>query len=174
MSLLLSIFLLSMPSNDLKSKTLANLNSRGIGYEIIQEAVLDASGQPVYDKKGNPITKDRIVIKSIPASEAELNRFYSLDIPCWFNGCEELRKEYKAELDKANPTGCTDCQKGAIMRLFEDRIRLAIKNSKHAQQTTPRITEVSRPDEPSNEGTGESTSLLRRASEGLKKVFGLS
>lgn len=112
---------------------MANLAARGIGYEIVKDPVLDKDGNQLKDSSGNPVFSNRIIIKSVPPEEAELNRFYTLQIPCWFGGCEELRKEYKEALDKAGkgPDGtCTDCEKGAIMRMFADRVKLAIKNSK--------------------------------------------
>lgn len=123
-----------MQNNSSLGKTIANLTSRGIGYEIVKDPVLDSEGKQVLDAHGHPVYNNRIVIKSIPPEEAELNRFYTLQIPCWFNGCEELRQEYTAELAKAGAKKeggtCTDCEKGAIMRMFADRVKLAIKNSK--------------------------------------------
>jgi hypothetical protein len=122
-----------MQNNSSLGKTMANLAARGIGYEIVKDPVLDKDGNQLKDSSGNPVFSNRIIIKSVPPEEAELNRFYTLQIPCWFGGCEELRKEYKEALDKAGkgPDGtCTDCEKGAIMRMFADRVKLAIKNSK--------------------------------------------
>lgn len=122
-----------MQNNSSLGKTMANLAARGIGYEIVKDPVLDKDGNQLKDSSGNPVYSNRIIIKSVPPEEAELNRFYTLQIPCWFGGCEELRKEYKEALDKASkgPDGtCTDCEKGAIMRMFADRVKLAIKNSK--------------------------------------------
>jgi hypothetical protein len=122
-----------MQNNSSLGKTMANLAARGIGYEIVKDPVLDKDGNQLKDSSGNPVFSNRIIIKSVPPEEAELNRFYTLQIPCWFDGCEELRKEYKEALDKAGkgPDGtCTDCEKGAIMRMFADRVKLAIKNSK--------------------------------------------
>lgn len=127
-----------MQNNSL-GKTIANLNSRGIGYDIVKDPVLDSEGNPVLDSKGNQTFTTRVVIKSIPEEELELNRFYTLQIPCWFTGCENLREEYKAALDKAgnkHDGTCTDCEKGAIMRMFADRVKLAIKNSKNAKTNT--------------------------------------
>lgn len=112
---------------------MANLAARGIGYEVVKDPVLDKDGNQMRDSAGNLVFSNRIIIKSVPPEEAELNRFYTLQIPCWFDGCEKLRDEYKAALDKAGkgPNGtCTDCEKGAIMRMFADRVKLAIKNSK--------------------------------------------
>lgn len=40
--------------------------------------------------------------------------------PCWFDGCEELRQQYEAEIAemlKANPN-CKGCEKGAVMRKY--------------------------------------------------------
>lgn len=118
------------------SKTIANLVSRGIGYEIEKEPILDENGNQLRDSKGNPVFNNKVIIKSVPPEEAELNKFYTLQIPCWFAGCEELRAEYKDALTKAGKGGtCTDCEKGAIMRMFADRVKLAIKNAKSNTRT---------------------------------------
>lgn len=122
-----------MQNNSSLGKTIANLAARGIGYEIVKDPVMDKDGNQLLDGHGQPVYNNRIIIKSVPPEEAELNRFYALQIPCWFGGCEELREEYKEALEKARkgPDGtCTDCEKGAIMRMFADRVKLAIKNSK--------------------------------------------
>ena len=122
-----------MQNNSSLGKTIANLTARGIGYEIAKDPVMDKDGKQLLDSNGQPVYNNRIIIKSVPPEEAELNRFYTLQIPCWFGGCEELREEYKAAIEKARkgPDGtCTDCEKGAIMRMFADRVKLAIKNSK--------------------------------------------
>lgn len=122
-----------MQNNTSLGKTIANLSSRGIGYEVVSDPVLDKDGNPVLDSAGKPVVSNRIIIKSVPPEEAELNRFYTLQIPCWFGGCEELRAEYKSALEKAGKGAsgtCTDCEKGAIMRMFADRVKLAIKASK--------------------------------------------
>lgn len=125
-----------MQNNTSLGKTIANLTARGIGYDLVKEPVLDKDGVQLIDSHGQPVFSNRIIIKSVPPEEAELNRFYTLQIPCWFGGCEELRAEYKEALEKAHkgPDGtCTDCEKGAIMRMFADRVKLAIKNSKSAK-----------------------------------------
>lgn len=120
-----------MQNNLALSKTISGLQARGIGYETVQEDVLDENGNPILDKHGKPLQRTRLIVRSVPESEAEVNRFFVLSVPCWFKGCEELREEYKKALDDASQDNkpCTNCKKGAIMRMMEERVRLAINNA---------------------------------------------
>lgn len=40
--------------------------------------------------------------------------------PCWFEGCEELRRAYEGEVQRINSKadGCKPCEKGAIIRKY--------------------------------------------------------
>lgn len=39
--------------------------------------------------------------------------------PCWFEGCEELRAAYHAELDQSQKrSGCSNCERGAINKKY--------------------------------------------------------
>ena len=83
---------------------------------------------------------DRMTVKSLKRVDdlpsTKVNTPISKDIipffvdssPCWFRGCEELREEYRAELEKLG-TNCPGCQRGALMRKFAPRVEDAIKNS---------------------------------------------
>lgn len=161
-----------MQNNVSISKTISNLERRGIDYEMKSVPVTDENGNVVRDADGSIRYHNTIIIKKVPESEAEVNRFFSLTYPCWFGGCEELRKEYKEALAKEGKDDCTDCQKGAIMRMFESRVRQAI--NAHHEPINTRPSEVSRPNGESNEGVSNSPSVLRRATDSIKKVFGLS
>jgi hypothetical protein len=81
---------------------------------------LKANG--VVIEKDGPTT----IIKSIPASEQELFKFFT-DTPCWFAGCEDLRKAYEAEIEDAGGESCTGCQKGAITRKYVPQVRALLK-----------------------------------------------
>jgi len=44
------------------------------------------------------------------------------DAPCWFEGCEELRTQYKKDLEaQQSGTGCKTC-KGAIYRKYIKKV----------------------------------------------------
>ena len=58
----------------------------------------------------------------------EIIPFFVDSSPCWFPGCEELREEYRKELEKLG-SNCPGCQRGALMRKFAPRVEDAIKNS---------------------------------------------
>lgn len=159
-----------MQNNSSFNKTISNLQNRGIGYSITKTEVLDAEGNPVLDSDGNKVYRDSIVINSIPQEELEVNRFFSLGTDCWFGGCEELREQYKTALAAENPEGCTGCQKGAIMRMFESKVRQALKaHNEHSRDTGTK--ELSRSDGESNAGVKDRTSVLRRATNCIKKIF---
>lgn len=51
--------------------------------------------------------------------------FFVDSSPCWFPECEELRAEYRRELE-ALGGNCPGCQKGALMRKFAPRVEAAI------------------------------------------------
>ena len=76
-----------------------------------QVRALKAKG---YTFEGNQIT-------SVPPKELEIFRFFSEHAPCWFEGCEELRKRYSLEL-AGLPDDCPDCHKGALIRKYADKI----------------------------------------------------
>lgn len=46
-------------------------------------------------------------------------RFFG-DTPCWFEGCEELRSQYKRELEdlRKEDKYCKGCDKGGLMRKY--------------------------------------------------------
>lgn len=83
---------------------------------------------------------DRMTVKSLqrvddtqPANvkspvSKDIIPFFVDSSPCWFEGCEELREEYRKELEKLG-TNCPGCQRGALMRKFAPRVEDAISNS---------------------------------------------
>jgi hypothetical protein len=80
----------------------ANLIHRGVGFH--------------KDEQG------RTIIDSVPAREQEVISFFSLTKPCWFEGCEELRKEYLAEYEAIGGANCQACDHGALIRKFMPKI----------------------------------------------------
>lgn len=161
-----------MQNNSSFNKTIANLQNRGIGFTVVKVEITDKDGNPVLDKDGNKTYRNSITVTDIPKEELEVNRFFSLSTECWFGGCEELREQYKAALAEENPDGCTGCQKGAIMRMFESKVRQALKNNEYTANT--RTEELPRSNGESTERTENSQTVLRRASNYIKKIFGVS
>ena len=52
-------------------------------------------------------------------SEKEAIKIFVDSYPCWFDGCEDIRKAYKDEVERTlGPDGCTSCKKGAILRKY--------------------------------------------------------
>lgn len=92
---------------------LADFRARGIRYTI---------------RDGRPH------IVSVPPVELAINRFYNLREPCFFEGCEALRKQWVQfeEHAKSEDPGCdTRCADGKVKRQFSERLRpilLRLKN----------------------------------------------
>lgn len=90
-----------------------------------------------------------ILISKIPKEVQEVHSFFQLNKPCWFDGCEDLRKEYIQQTQKYNSgPECKTCERGQIMRQFIPRIEQALQrynNDKHR--------EVQRPMDESPKGT---------------------
>lgn len=68
----------------------------------------------------------KILITKIPPEETAALKFFNLLEPCFFEGCEELRTEYQAGLEKAGGEKCTSCAKGRLIREFKPRVKQAI------------------------------------------------
>lgn len=159
-----------------KNQILENIRSRGIGATIVEDPITDVNGNPVLNKDGTPSIKRSIVITHIPAAEKKVNEFFIKSAPCPYPGCEHLRREYFAEVAAMEATGkgCTGCQKGAIMRKYDARVRAAIKAAENNEQPINTHTGVEQ-----IPGSGEASparattrrSLLRRASAGFKAFY---
>lgn len=61
------------------------------------------------------------LITHIPDKEQQLFRFFGKETPCWFDGCEELRAQYAAEIANLGDT-CPTCMQGAIIRKYRDKV----------------------------------------------------
>ena len=64
----------------------------------------------------------RTIIDSIPAREQEIISFFSLTKPCWFTGCEELRRQYQLEYEALGGIDCPSCDHGALIRKFMPQV----------------------------------------------------
>lgn len=62
------------------------------------------------------------VITSVSPEERKILGFFVDSTPCWFENCEELRAKYKAEIENLG-SECPACQKGAVIRKYQDIIR---------------------------------------------------
>ena len=78
---------------------------------------------PVKDKDGNIVKRWVTIPTYIPEVEKEAIKVFIDSYPCWFPGCEELRKKYKDELNSENPNGCSSCKKAPILRKY---LKLAV------------------------------------------------
>lgn len=163
-------------TNNVNESMIETLKRRNIDYSIIIEPQLDSNGNPVRDEKGNIVNTTKIVINKVPQLEQEITQVFSRSTPCWFPECEDIRRRYFLDVDRAVAAGgCTDCQKGAIIRTYEAEVRAAINKLHEKDETTnnPGTTEISGADGASPERTGRCKEMLRRASSLVKKVFRL-
>ena len=62
------------------------------------------------------------VVSEIGAEDRRILNFFSTAAPCWFAECEDLRRQYAAEIG-ALATGCPDCQKGAVIRKYQTLVK---------------------------------------------------
>lgn len=94
---------------------------------VIVNEVKDAEDKlpPNLSRKTNVVVKEdgRKVITSVSQEDQEILKFFVDSIPCWFEGCEELRKEWNEEVKKAGGEKCVGCARGRIMRKFNPRVR---------------------------------------------------
>lgn len=100
-----------------RSAHLAALASRGIQFDVKEDG--------------------SISLKHVPPLEQSIQSFYIEGVPCFFEGCEELRKEW-AEFLSANggdDPDCPDCVKGQLMEQFRPRIEPLI--SRHLNENPP-------------------------------------
>lgn len=73
------------------------------------------------------MVKGQRTVTKVSPEQQKILGFFVASTPCWFEGCNELREKYLAEV-AAQPAGCPDCQKGAIIRkykaIIETRLQL--------------------------------------------------
>lgn len=105
---------------------------RNIVTKTVMHPVMDKDGNPLKDDKGEPVMRMVTIPVHIPEVEKEAIKVFVDSVPCWFDGCEKLRQEYKKELEdnKLEP-GCSSCKKGAILRKY---LKIAVNILKQRQE----------------------------------------
>lgn len=98
------------------------------GQMVIQEEVRE--GEDTVPVKRGPVQTNiekrpdgTKVITSVSKEDQEILKFFVDSVPCWFEGCEELRKEWNEAVAKAGGEKCVGCARGRIMRQFNPRVR---------------------------------------------------
>ena len=78
----------------------------------------------------------------VPPLEQSVHSFFIPDVPCFFEGCAQLRAEWAQFLEANGGTDpdCPDCVKGQLMEQFRPRVEPLVK--KHLDENPP--THVSR------------------------------
>lgn len=66
------------------------------------------------------------VIKNVSEQDKEIFKFFSSYQPCWFEGCEEMKKNYQADLDTNGGESCPSCTRGQIIRRYVPLIKKAL------------------------------------------------
>jgi hypothetical protein len=73
--------------------------------------------------------KPSIHLLNVDIQESVSSFFTNSD--CSFEDCEELRSEYKKELEMAGGTECPDCTKNSIMRKYQDKVIDLLEEQQH-------------------------------------------
>lgn len=93
-----------------------------VAQPLTAAAVLDARKARLvrqgikFREEGNTI-----IIESVPPEFQRIMSFFSA-APCWFPECEELRRQYREELEALGGPDCPDCQQGSLIRKYTDII----------------------------------------------------
>lgn len=102
---------------------------RNIVTKDIVTPVKDKDGNPVKDKDGNPVMRIITIPIHIPEIEKQALKVFVDSVPCWFDGCQELRNKYKQELkENSIDEGCSSCKKGPIIRKYLKLAAQALQN----------------------------------------------
>lgn len=100
--------------NDTVREQLAKL---GVPTTTSLEPVIGANGKPVMGSDGKPVMR-RVTIMGTPSDDArELLEVFNLRTPCWFKGCEGLRRQYHEEVSASDCSGCTGKTRRKYMAL---------------------------------------------------------
>lgn len=151
-----------MKNKDYINATAAALRKQGVTFQIVEH--------PIDPDDPNSDTVASIVITSVPQLEQDIMAFFSLKKPCFFEGCEELRAKYKAEVD-AIPPSCADCSKGRIISKYKDIVREYLTKTNANEPTNTGTIAVPGPDAASGDRAGWFKTVLRRTSKGVKTLF---
>lgn len=161
---------------DVMNTTIENeLASFGIEGTTTYVPMKDKNGNPVFGKDGKPVYARQFTPTYTPKWFVDALPMLEGTTPCTFEGCEEIREAYKAELNSIK--GCAPCQKGGLIRKYMKQIQAKMPASelnKVAPPSTPpvvitnkstnTVTHVPRKEVPY-------ATIKRRVPESLKEAF---
>lgn len=93
------------------------LESLGVSVRTTQVQVKDKDGNTVIGGDGKPLTYTASTMAGISDDARELIEVFNERTPCWFKGCEGLRKQYNEEVGASNCTGCSGATRRKYMAL---------------------------------------------------------
>lgn len=94
---------------------------RNIITKDILVPVKDKDGNVIKGEDGQPVMQWATIPTFIPQVEKDALKVFIDSIPCWFNGCEQIRDAYNKELKitmDSKSSKCSDCKKGPILRKY--------------------------------------------------------
>lgn len=106
----------------------------GITFKT-QTRPLLKDGKPVIGQDGKPIVQTVNILSDITDDARELLEVLNFGTPCWFKGCESLRKQYaqeKAEQEKK----CSGCS-GTLTRRYMALARTLLERD--PDRTVPKL-----------------------------------
>jgi hypothetical protein len=98
-----------------------------------QQVIVEEGAAPEQQETVAVTAAGGRVITSVSPQDRLILGFFVESTPCWFDGCETLRKAYLSEVSKLG-SNCPACQKGAIIRKYQALVNKAIETP--AQPTT--------------------------------------
>lgn len=91
----------------------------GLVFTDSKVVAKDRDGKPIIGKDGKPVMHTVSTLSHISDDARELIEVFNFNEPCWFKGCDGLRKQYKEELANSS---CKTC-KGALLRKYNQLAR---------------------------------------------------
>ena len=88
-------------------------------------ALIIQVGAPVLDRDTHKKVDSVLEIKDYPK---DYYKFFSIESPCWFEGCDELRKQYLEEKKVLDESDCPSCKRGALNRKYLNLIHDKLKS----------------------------------------------
>lgn len=91
------------------------------------EFTIDTRATIISEKDLGPVESP--VKPSGVSDNPDVYRFFSPSSPCWFEGCEELRERFDAEVQEAQSRAgeaCSGCLRGPIIRKYVPLVEEAL------------------------------------------------
>jgi len=100
-------------------RTYSDLVRDALGFERkFEEVTLPVTNPLTITQEGGTTE----ISGQLSAEEAEPYKFFG-EGPCFFEGCEELRKQYWKEYDAIEEDpNCTDCMKAPLTRVYLEKV----------------------------------------------------